>query len=250
MRPAQFSLERPATVAEAVAALAGGGLARPLAGGQSLIAQLTRRELAVERLVDLAGIAALREVRIEAGELRMGAMVTLATLEDDPLIADGWPLLAACARHVAHRPIRVRSTVGGTLAFADPPAEVPLALAVLGAQVEVHTSAGARRVPAGQATYGAGDVITAVSVPAGAVAWGFHEVSRRFNDRAIAAAAAALSANGGVRLGVATSTMPPVVLERADAALPDPDGGGELTRRALHECARRALADALGGDDA
>lgn len=200
MRPAPFALERPGSVSEAVALLSTARDAvRALAGGQALVAQLTRRELSVDRLVDLAGIRELRSVDVgEDGSLRLGAMVTIATLEDDPRIAFGWPLLAAAARHVGHRPIRNRATVGGSIAFADPPAEVPLALAVLGAEV--------RRV---------GPLITAVSVPPGGDRWGFHELARRPNDRAIAVAAAASSATGEIRVRVATGSGAPQYLERA-----------------------------------
>jgi len=224
VRPAPFTLARPGTVPEALALLADGG--RPLAGGQSLVPQLTRRELAVERLVDLGGITELRRLDVTDAEIRIGAMVTLATLEDDPRIAARWPLLAEAVRHVGHRPIRVRSTVGGTLAFGDPPAEVPLALAVLGARTET-----------------AGPLITAVTAPAQPTrGWGFHETARRLNDRAPAVAAALLLDPDTVRLGTATAATTPQVVELtlADAAAhPDP-----IARRAVQQAIERAGADA------
>jgi CO/xanthine dehydrogenase FAD-binding subunit len=265
MRPAPFTLERPGTVAEVMLALAQGGTtARLLAGGQSLVPQLTRRELAVDRLIDLGGVAELRSVREDEGSLRLGAMVTVATLEDDPRVARRWPLLSECARHVGHRPIRARSTVGGALAFADPPAEVPLALAVLGAEVEIAGPSATVRVAVGSRSVAPGELITAVIIPAPARGgWGFHEVSRRFNDRALAAAAVLISdpdRTATLRVGTATATSPPRVAElpawgaddEIDADI-DIDIAGierldttddELTRRALRESVRRAIKSA------
>jgi carbon-monoxide dehydrogenase medium subunit len=259
MRPAPFTLYRPGTVPEVMVALGDGGpVARLLAGGQSLVPQLTRRELAVDRLIDLGGVSALRSVQVEAdssavAEARLGAMVTVATLEDDPRIGRRWPLLAECARHVGHRPIRARSTVGGALAFADPPAEVPLALAVLGAEVEIAGPGSNLRVDAGSRPLLPGELITAVTIPdLAVVGWGFHEVSRRFNDRALAAAAVLITRRDGrsiLRLGTATAALPPQVVE-----LPEWDLTGEidrldsiddeLTRRALRESVRRAIVKA------
>ncbi|MHB8694877.1 MAG: FAD binding domain-containing protein [Solirubrobacteraceae bacterium] len=233
MRPALFEVERPHSLPDAIAAVAERG-ARPLAGGQSLIAQLTRRELAVDRLVDLAGVGELRQLTVlEDGSLSLGAMVTVATLEDDERITAGWPLLATAARHVGHRPIRNRSTVGGCIAFGDPPAEVPLALAVLGADIE--------RI---------GGLITGVTVPPCHGSHGFHEVSRRLNDRAVAVAAVVLDAgdpcNG--RLGFATaaswSVLGPHAIPNTLHLLEGEAGGEDYSRRALREAARRAVADA------
>ena len=262
MRPAPFTLERPGTVTEVMLALAQGGpAARVLAGGQSLVPQLTRRELAVDRLIDLGGVAELRSVCEQEQSLGLGAMVTVATLEDDPRVARRWPLLSECARHVGHRPIRARSTVGGALAFADPPAEVPLALAVLGAEVEIAGPNGTVRVAAGSRPVAPGELITAVIIPAPASGgWGFHEVSRRFNDRALAVAAALLIADSEgtatLRVGIATAISPPRVAELpawgADDDIEiDIDGvdrldstGDELTRRALRESVGRAIRSA------
>jgi CO/xanthine dehydrogenase FAD-binding subunit len=238
-------------VSEAVTALASGGpAARLLAGGQSLVPQLTRRELTVERLIDLGGVAELRSVRVSVDSLRLGAMVTVATLEDDPRIGERWPLLAECARHVGHRPIRVRSTVGGSIAFADPPAEVPLALAVLGAEVELAGPNRSGRVAVGARPVAPGELITGVTISAPAAGgWGFHEVARRLNDRALAVAAAVLTAGSTLRVGIATATSRSRVVELqgwdpADEIdlLGSPDD--ELTRRALGESVRRAVADA------
>jgi CO/xanthine dehydrogenase FAD-binding subunit len=261
MRPAPFAWERPGTVSEAVAALASGGPAvRLLAGGQSLVPQLTRRELTVDRLIDLSGVAALRSVWVEMDPaarvttLRLGAMVTVATLEDDPRIEGHWSLLAECARHVGHRPIRARSTVGGAIAFADPPAEVPLALAVLGAEVEVAGPSGTVRVRAGSRPVKPGELITAVTIPAPRPGgWGFHEVSRRMNDRALAVAAAVLIAEDGgastLRVGTASATSPPRIVELPSGDLGDEVDvlehiDDELTRRALRESVRRAIGQA------
>jgi carbon-monoxide dehydrogenase medium subunit len=257
MRPAPFALERPGTVSEAVAALASGGpAARLLAGGQTLVAQLTRRELAVDRLIDLGAVAELRSVRVDVSSLRLGAMVTHAMLEDDPRVGERWPLLAECARHVGHRPIRTRSTVGGALAFADPPAEVPLALAVLGAEMEIAAVTGGARVPVGSRPVAPGELIAAVTVPApSARGWGFHEVSRRLNDRALAVAAVAFTAGSSLRVGTATATSPPRIVELpACDHIDETDlleqADDELTRRALRESVRHAVTQARAREGA
>jgi aerobic carbon-monoxide dehydrogenase medium subunit len=260
VRPAPFSLARPCTVDEAVAELVADGGARPLAGGQSLMAQLNRREMAVDRLVDLARVSALREVRVGEDELRLGAMVSVATLEDDARIAARWPLLRACATHVGHRPIRVRSTVGGALAFADAAAEVPLALAVLGAQAEIAGADGVRTASVESASCAPGELIVAVTVPRTQGGWGFHEVSRRRNDRALGGAAAVVirDERGAVALRLGLSNAPSrqivfdvpgwepgadpgAIAESAMAA-----GTDELTRRIVSACARTAVAQAHG----
>jgi CO/xanthine dehydrogenase FAD-binding subunit len=207
--------------------------ARPLAGGQSLIAQLTRRELNVELLVDLGEIRELHELTTAEGTLELGAMVTVAALEDDPRVAAGWPLLTQAARHVGHRPIRNRATVGGSIAFADPVAEVPLALAVLGARIHRH-----------------GELISRVSVPPCHGDHGFHELSRRTGDRAVALAAAIRRADGTVQLGTATvsSGRTVVALDRSSddemATAGTRDTSSDYEALALRECIRRAIAQA------
>jgi CO/xanthine dehydrogenase FAD-binding subunit len=260
VRPAPFSLARPCTVDEAVAELVADPAARPLAGGQSLMAQLNRREIAVDRLVDLAGVAALHELRVGEAELRLGAMVSVATLEDDARIAAGWPLLRACATHVGHRPIRVRSTVGGALGFADAAAEVPLALAVLGARAEIAGADGVRTAPVASASCAPGELIVAVTVPWAEAGCGFHELSRRRNDRALGGAAAVVTRDerGAValRLGLSNPPSRQIVLD-VGGWEPGADPGAiaesvmatdtdALTRRIVGACARTAVAQAHG----
>jgi carbon-monoxide dehydrogenase medium subunit len=264
MRPAPFALTRPRSLDEALAALAHGGPAtRPLAGGQTLMAQLNRREIAVDGLVDLATVGSLRAVDVDAdGTLRLGAMAALALLEDDPRVAAGWPLLAACVAHVGHRPIRVRSTVGGGLAFADPAAELPLALAMLDARVDLAGGPGGARRSAGVLDHDCapGELIVGVRVPPAAGPWGFFEASRRVNDRAVGGAAARLvPAAGGaptLRLGL-QNAGPATVLLDTPRWTPDAADPGALaaaataadvdpfTRRTISESARRATAAAL-----
>lgn len=209
MKPPPFDYVAAATLDEALAALADTSLeARPLAGGQSLVPMLNFRLAAPERLVDLNGIGELAGVEeTEDGGLRLGAMVRHAMLERDPLIARRVPLLAEAARFIAHPQIRSRGTVGGSVAHADPAAELPAVLLTLGARVRLT-----RRSRDGESgsrverTLDLGDfflgpffsalepdeLLTAIKVPPSAPGEGtaFDEVARRRGDYALAGVAA------------------------------------------------------------
>jgi aerobic carbon-monoxide dehydrogenase medium subunit len=117
---------RPASVAEAVALLAAHGAeAKPLAGGQSLVPMLAFRVAAPSLLVDLGKLNELRQIRISDAGLALGAMVRWCDILDDARLRSAHPLLVAAVSHVAHYQIRNRGTVGGSIAHADPAAEMP-----------------------------------------------------------------------------------------------------------------------------
>ncbi|MFA4927982.1 MAG: FAD binding domain-containing protein [Patulibacter sp.] len=119
-----------------------------LAGGQSLLPALVARSSEPAALVDLGRIAPLRAIETTAdGELEIGAMARYVDLQRSPLVRSAAPLLAAAAGLVGMRAVRTRGTIGGCLAFADPRAELPLALTVLGADVTVSTAEGEWRGP-------------------------------------------------------------------------------------------------------
>lgn len=151
MKPARFAYYRPDSVTEAIACLrACDGQARALAGGQSLLALMNKREVRPAALVDLGQLAELRYLAEEDGALRVGALTTHAQMEAAGVsaAAPGFALMTESARLIGHAPIRSRGTVGGSIAHADPRSEWCLLAVLLGAQVTLRTLDGIRIVPA------------------------------------------------------------------------------------------------------
>ena len=214
MKPPPFDYVAAATLDEALEALADISLeARPLAGGQSFVPMLNFRLAEPERLVDLNGIEALSRVEeTEDGGLLLGAMTRLSALERDPFIGRRIPLLAEAARFIAHPQIRSRGTVGGSVAHADPAAELPAVLLTLGARVRLTRRARdgesgsrvERTLDLGDFFLGPffsalepGELLTAIEVPPSAPREGtaFEEVARRRGDYALAGVAARVRLN-------------------------------------------------------
>ncbi len=189
----------PGSLSEAVALLASrGGEARAIAGGQSLMPMLAFRIVAPSLLVDLRKLPELKDIRISADGVRLGAMVRWRDIEDDERLATAHPLLKAAIAHVAHYQIRNRGTVGGSIAHADPAAEMPGIAVTCDAEIAVTGSTGARTVRAADFFLGAlttalehDELITDIRLPAWPAKrrWGFREFSRRRGDFAMAAAA-------------------------------------------------------------
>ena len=135
MKAASFAYVKPRALAEALELLERPG-AKALAGGQSLIPALNLRLSSPELLVDI-GALPFRDISLEQGVLRIGALVTHAQLERSEAIAKHAPLLAQAVKHVAHPAIRNRGTLGGSLALADPAAEYPACMVALDATIGV-----------------------------------------------------------------------------------------------------------------
>ena len=149
MKPAPFAYEEPRSVEEALDLLARyGDEAKVLAGGQSLIPLLNFRLARPERLVDVNRIDELAYIRRQNGVLHIGALARIASLERSPLAAARWPLLVEAARLVGHAQIRSRGTVGGSVAHADPAAELPAALTALSASFHTASQRGSRTLAA------------------------------------------------------------------------------------------------------
>jgi carbon-monoxide dehydrogenase medium subunit len=241
MKPAPFAYHDPTDVDAALELLAEhGDDAKALAGGQSLVPMMNFRLARPAQLVDLNRIAALRGVRAEAGELRISAMARQRELETSPFVARDWPLLAGVLPFVSHVQIRNRGTVGGSLAHADPAAELPAAMLVLGAQLVVWRRGGERTEAADDFFRDAyttslepEELLAEIRVPAVAprTGWGFQEVSRRHGDFALVAAAALVTLDGSgaireARLAVAgaapRSVRAPAVEEALTGERPDP----------------------------
>lgn len=210
MKPAEFDYHRPKSVAEALTLLAADPDAKVLAGGQSLLTLMNLRLARPSALVDIGGLGELTRIFDDTDDLVLGALVTHRTLEVDPLIAARAPLLADAARHIGHVGIRNRGTLGGSVAHADPAAELPLATLVAGATFHVESATGRRQVPAEEMfvsfyTSGLhpGELITWVSVPAiqPDQGWGFVEYAHQHGDYGLAGAGCLLTLRADGRIG-------------------------------------------------
>ena len=200
MKPAAFDYAVPATIAEAVALLARHEGAKPISGGQSLMPVLNFRLAAPTLLVDLRHLPDLDRIVVEAGGTRLGAKVRWRDIEKSSALAavTGQPLLCAAIAHVAHYQIRNRGTVGGSLAHADPAAEMPGLAVALDARLRIIGAKGERMVEAGEFFTGPlstvlepDELILEVLLPAWPASrrWGFEEFARRRGDFALAGAA-------------------------------------------------------------
>jgi CO/xanthine dehydrogenase FAD-binding subunit len=254
MKPAPFEYASPATLDEALALV--GDESRPLAGGQSLVPMLNFRLARPERLVDLERVAELAYVREDGETLRIGAMTRHATLERSPLIAERWPLLRQAAVLVGHPQIRSRGTIGGSLAHADPKAELPVALAALDARYHVRSATGRRTIAAGDLAFGPlmttlapDELLVEIEVPplpAGART-AFVERARTHGDFAIAGVAAVLAPGHAAiaLLGAASKPVRAPAIEAAVVAgdeVPEPDVADDYQRALLAALIERAVA--------
>lgn len=200
MKPAPFRYARPASLAEAVALLAAPGEAKILAGGQSLVPMLNMRLVRPAVLVDLNGLRELERIApTPEGGLLIGALARHADVAASPVVRARAPLLAEAARHIGHAAIRNRGTLGGSVAHADPAAELPAALVALEGEITATGPRGARTVPAARFFRGllstaleADEILTEIRVPAQGPSWGFAELARRPGDFALAGVAAVL----------------------------------------------------------
>lgn len=204
MKPAPFRYARPRTVAETVRVLAdAGGEGKILAGGQSLVPMLNMRLARPSLVIDLNAVHGLDVITAStAGGLRIGALVRHADLAASPLVRERAPLLAEAARHIGHTAIRNRGTLGGSLAHADPAAELPAAAVALDASLVIVGRRGTRMVPASDFFVGllttaleADEILTEIHIPPGRDAWGFAELARRPGDYALVGVAAVVATN-------------------------------------------------------
>ena len=210
MKPANFQYYDPTTIEEVVDLLSQfGDQARPLAGGQSLVPLMNFRLLRPAHLVDLNGVRDLSYLRVENGELRIGATTRQRQLERSSDVANGWPLLREATGYIGHMQIRNRGTVGGSLAHAFPSAELPMAMVTLGASLVLSGKARQRTVSAEDfflsymtTVLEPGELLTEIRVPMlpANTGWSYQEVSRRHGDFALAGSAALvrLDPNGNI----------------------------------------------------
>jgi len=217
VKPAPFLFHRASSLDDALALLQQHPGAKPLAGGQSLIPAMNFRLAQPSALVDLNRVAELSGIgRMADGGLRIGAMTRHATVERSDVVRQQVPLLAEAMPHVAHPQIRSRGTLGGSLAHADPSAELPTVMVALDATFVLRSLGGERRVKAVDFFTGLfatalspGELLVGVEIPPRAPRGGsaFLEVARRHGDYALAGVAAEVFLDsagkvGGVRVSL------------------------------------------------
>ena len=214
MKPPPFDYHAPRTVGEALEVLADAGPeGKVLAGGQSLIPLMNMRLAAPARLVDINRIGALDTVTADARGVRVGALARHATVERSAAVAERQPLLRQALRHVAHPVIRNRGTVVGSIVHADPAAELPAVLALLGGTVRLaRHGAPERDVPADEFFLGPlesalqpGELAVSAFFPALPPGSGtaFCEIARRHGDFALAGVAALVTLDDDLRITTA-----------------------------------------------
>jgi carbon-monoxide dehydrogenase medium subunit len=284
MKPPDFEYARPTSIAEAVTLLAAAdGEGKILAGGQSLVPLLNFRLAAPRLLVDINRITELDYVRKRDGWLEVGAATRMRTLELDPLVRETAPVIATAATWVGHVQIRNRGTVGGSIAHADPAAELPAVCLLLDAEIVVAGPGGERRIAANDlfsgflsTTLAENEVLTEVRfpLPAAGDRFGFREFAHRRGDFALAGAAVSLAGRPGgaidrARIAVFGTADRPVratVAEEAlhgrtaepgafaaagdqaaeEAATDDPRPDANYRRTLIATLVRRALEEAAG----
>ena len=232
MKPAPFAYHKAHSLDDAVALLAANKDARLLAGGQSLIATLNMRLSAPSMLIDINGIGGLDGIALENGMVKIGALARHAQAERSDVIAQHAPLIARAMPHIAHVAIRNRGTLGGSIAFADPAAELPACLLALDGEVEATGPKGKRTIKAAdffkglfETALSPDEMLTAIRVPAADedTRIGFAELARRHGDYAIVGLAATARASGkglsDVRLAYFGVGDMPVRAKKAEAAL-------------------------------
>jgi CO/xanthine dehydrogenase FAD-binding subunit len=217
MKPAPFDYVRPHSLVETCELLADDEDARVIAGGQTLVPMLAMRLARPRKLIDILRLPELAGIRLEPGALVVGAATRQALAERDPLVKAAVPMLARVLPWVGHPPTRNRGTIGGSIANADPAAEIPLVAVTLGAEIVLATARATFAMPSDDFFLGPmltsispGECISAIRFPVWPhqrIGVGFLEISARKSDFALVAAAAqvALDAEGRcleVALGV------------------------------------------------
>jgi CO/xanthine dehydrogenase FAD-binding subunit len=182
MKPGPFDYARPRDLAELLGTLVDGDVL--LAGGQSLLPQLNERKRSPRRLVDINGTVGLQRLDVGPDSVVLGALTRHQTLADSPEVRAAVPMLSNAAARVGHAAVRTRGTLGGSIANADPAAELPGICVLLGASAQLRSPDSSRTVDVEellhQGAIGEQEVIVAIELPhmAAQDGWGFREVKR------------------------------------------------------------------------
>ena len=260
MKLPPFEYACPATIAEAVSLLASyPGEAKVIAGGQSLMPMMAFRLASPSLLVDLRKLKGLDRIEIGKDGIHLGAIVRWRDILDSAVLRKAHPLLVAAIGHVAHYQIRNRGTVGGSLAHADPAAEMPGIAVTCDGLIFITGKAGSRVLRAHDFLLGAlttalqpDELITAIRLPLWPAArrWGFEEFARRRGDFALAAVAVFYDEDGlgrskDVHIGVIGAANRPLRMKEAEALL----NGRALTEALIVEAGRIVSAAVDPPDD-
>jgi aerobic carbon-monoxide dehydrogenase medium subunit len=259
VKPAPFAYHAPTTPAEVVGLLGElGDGAKILAGGQSLVPILALRLTAFDHLIDLRKVEGIRGIARRNGEVRIGAATTQATIERSAEVATAVPLLAKATPFVGHFQIRNRGTIGGSLAHADPAAELPAVAVALDASLEILSPSGTRTVPASEffvgmwgTAVGEDELLTAATFPVweGRCGFAVEEVARRHGDFALAGACVGVALDDAGRItrcaiGLLGLGPTPVRAHAAEAAaLGVAVGDAAVEASAASEVGRLAVED-------
>jgi aerobic carbon-monoxide dehydrogenase medium subunit len=255
MKPAAFEYFRPRSLDEALSLLAEhGGDAKPLAGGQSLIPAMNFRLATPSVLVDLNGLHELSYITDRGGELRIGGMARQRTVERSTLVSQRAPLIAETMPHIAHPAIRNRGTIAGSLAHADPAAELPAVMLALKATLVVSSASDAREVAADEFFVGLfatavqpGELLTEIRIPPVPARSGFafQEISRRHGDFALVGVAGAVQLDDQGRCTQARVAL----LSVGDRPMLAEQAAKALTGQPPSAAAIRAAADTAAAQD-
>jgi aerobic carbon-monoxide dehydrogenase medium subunit len=254
LKPAPFAYAKARSLDHAIELMAkDSDGCKLLAGGQSLIATLNMRLNAPSLVIDINGLSELKGISHKDGHLEIGALTRQREAERSAEIARHAPLLSRALPHIAHPAIRNRGTIGGSIAFADPAAELPACLLALGGEVDIRSPAGNRTVKADDFFKGlfetaltSRDVLTSIRVPAATSASriGFAELARRHGDYALVGLAASARKDGyvlrDVRLSYFGVGATPLRARKAETAL-----DGRALEKDRIDAAVMALADEL-----
>jgi len=256
MKPAPFAYHRPDSVEGALALLAEHGYdAKLLAGGQSLVPAMNFRLAAPAVLIDLNRIPGLDAIAEAEGGVRIGAMVRQRAAERSALLAERAPLIAETLPYVAHAQIRNRGTMGGSIAHADPAAELPAVMLALGARIHLRGPNGTRTVAAEDfftGLFGTAlepeEMLVEIEIPTAAPRTGFafDEISRRHGDFALAGVAASVQVDAegrctAARIALLSVGDGPVLALQAAAALDGQAPTEEAVRAAAHAAAQQDI---------
>ena len=256
MKPAPFAYYVPESIEQAVQLLHDhGGESKLLAGGQSLVPAMNFRVVQPSALIDLNRVKELDYIHEDGKVLRIGAMTRERTLEFSPLIASWFPLLMEAMPHVAHPQIRNRGTLGGSLANADPAAELPVIMLALGARLKAFSIRGERWVEAPNFFSGMfttdlapDEMLVEIELPAtpARTGWSFMEVAPRAGDYALMGVAvlATLGENGvckGARLVYLNAGDGPVDAKEAAKILKGEMPGANVIEAAADSASQREI---------
>lgn len=259
MIPAKFDYVKPASVEEAITALAEGGEdAKIIAGGQSLLPVLRLRLAAPSVLVDLGGIADLRGIREDGDTVEIGAMTPYYEIIRDDLVKQHVALLAQATQTVADNQVRHRGTLGGALAHADPAGDLGAPALALDAEMVIAGASGRRTVPAAEfftdyftTAIGEGEILTAIRFPK-YTGWGSHyeKFNRTAQAWSMCAVAAAVRVEGGTiaeaRVGLTNMGTTPIRATGVEQALV----GQPATAEAIRAAAEHATEGTAAPSDA